>query len=53
VSESDRVAFSVRLPRELHRQARHKMLDDGFSFQQLFELAVQAYVDGDWQPEEK
>lgn len=50
--DEDRVTISVRLNPNVHRDAKRKMIDDGQTFQALFEAAVQAYVDG-WFPTEK
>jgi len=50
-ADNDRAIISVRLNRDLHRAAKLKMVDDGQTFQALFEAAVQAYVDG-WFPTE-
>jgi hypothetical protein len=50
MGDDDRVILSVRLPPDLHRAAKRKMVDDDQTFQAIFEAAVQTYVNGDTKP---
>jgi predicted DNA binding CopG/RHH family protein len=48
---SETTVMTVRLPKELHKAAAVRMIDDGLKWQTLLEAAVQAYVEGNWKPE--
>ena len=40
----------VRVPEDLHQQARHRLVDDDHNFQQVLLAAIEQYVAGDWTP---
>lgn len=45
--KDDRPRLTIRVDRQRHRDARIRMIDDGLNFQQLFDQALDAYLDPD------